>query len=70
MRASATVVRRQRVPFDWTVGKNITPNDKSLHEKVAEVRSQYAAMSGDDKQMGALMMMPEGSDASVMCSIC
>ena len=66
---SATVVRRQRVPFDWTVGKNVTPHDKSLKEKVAEMRSQYAAMSGDGKETGALMMLPDGSDASVMCLI-
>eukprot|EP00964_Phaeocystis_antarctica_P077298 scaffold47941_cov54-Phaeocystis_antarctica.AAC.2 len=28
-----TVVRRQRVPFDWTVGANVTAHDKTLQER-------------------------------------
>ena len=29
-----TVVRRQRVPFDWTVGANVTAHDKTLQDRM------------------------------------
>ena len=63
-----TVVRRQRVPFDWTVGDNVSKQDKSLEERVCEMRLQYKAMSAD-KEANALAMMPEGADASLVCQI-
>ena len=62
------VVRRQRVPFDWTVGSNVSADDKSLAERVAEMREQYEA-SGTS---GGLMMLPDGTggaDPSVVCTV-
>ena len=60
------IVRRQRVPFDWTVGGNVTAEDKSLAERVAEMREQYEA-TRDDKTGSGLMMLPPGADPSLLC---
>ena len=61
---SATVTRRQRVPFDWTVGSNVAAADKSLQERVDEMRREYRAMSAD-KEMGTLSILPDGADSTV-----
>ena len=65
-----SIVRRQRVPFDWTVGANVGADDKSLAERVAEMRQQYEAMR-DDKSSGGghagLAMLPAGADPSTVC---
>jgi hypothetical protein len=50
-------------------GDNVSACDKSMEERVAEMRAQYAAMSGGDKQMGALAALPDGADASMVCLI-
>ena len=63
-----TVVRRQRVPFDWTVGSNITAHDKTLQDRVGEMRSSYLAMK-DDGPVGMMALMPEGSGASEACCV-
>ena len=60
------LVRRQRVPFDWTVGTNVSAEDKSLEERVAEMRAQYEA-SGT---AGGLAMLPPGADpTSMACAV-
>lgn len=60
------VVRRQRVPFEWTVGASVSADDKSLEERVAEMRQQYEAQRGDGS---GLAMLPSGADPSVVCSV-
>ena len=62
------IVRRQRVPFDWTVGANVAPDDKSLAERAAELREQYEAMRGD-KMASGMAMLPPGADPSVACVV-
>ena len=63
-----SVVRRQRVPFDWTVGANVGDEDKTLAERVAEMRAQYEAMRGDKSSAGSLAMLPLATtDASAVC---
>ena len=63
-----SVVRRQRVPFDWTVGHNVAAEDKTLQEKAEEYRAQYRSMAGN-LEAGAVSMLPEGADASLLCAI-
>lgn len=65
-----TVVRRQRVPFDQHManGRNVSKDDKSLHDAVGEMRASYAAMRGDDP-MGVIAALPEGAGASEVCSV-
>ena len=63
-----TVVQRQRVPFDWTVGANVTAHDKTLQDRVGEMRASYRAMKGEDPA-GVLALMPEGSGASEVCCV-
>ena len=61
------VVRRQRVPFDWTVRPDsVSADDKSLAERVAEMRREYEAQRGDGS---GLAMLPAGADASMVCSL-
>jgi serine O-acetyltransferase len=68
------ITRRQRVPFDWTIergaaGNNVSADDKTLDDRVAEMRAQYYAMSGD-KQECAAGMFPDGiGDPSSVCVI-
>jgi parallel beta-helix repeat protein len=68
------ITRRQRVPFDWTIergaaGNNVSADDKTLDDRVAEMRAQYYAMSGD-KQECAAGMFPDGiGDPSTVCVI-
>ena len=62
------IVRRQRTPFDWTVGANVAPDDKSLAERAAELREQYEAMRGD-KMASGMAMLPPGADPSVVCAV-
>ena len=62
------IVRRQRVPFDWTVGRNVSADDKTLDERASEMRAQYRAMSSD-KEAAGLAMLPNGMDASTVCMI-
>jgi len=63
-----TVVRRQRVPFDWTVGANVTAHDKTLQERVGEMHASYLAMR-DDGPAGVMLQMPEGSGVSEVCCV-
>lgn len=67
------IVRRQRVPFDWTVeggsaGNRVSADDKTLDDRVAEMRAQYRAMSSD-KETSAANMIPEGVDPSILCVV-
>ena len=63
-----TVVRRQRVPFDWTVGDNVSADDKTLAERAEEMKAQYYAMSGD-KTACSLAMLPDGMEPSMACVV-
>ena len=63
-----TIVRRQRVPFDWTVGSNVGAEDKSLHERAAEMREQFETMRAD-KMASGVAMLPSGIDASAACTL-
>ena len=66
------IVRRQRVPFDWTVGDNVGPADKSLEERAAEMRAEYLAMRGGDKESAALALLPPGvndQQTSAACAV-
>ena len=63
-----TIVRRQRVPFDWTVGSNVAVEDKSLHERAAEMRAQFEAMRSDQLASG-VPMLPSGTDPSAVCTL-
>jgi hypothetical protein len=62
------VVRRQRVPFDWTIGDNVAAEDKTVHERMAEFRAQYEA-TRHDKQGSAMAMLPSGTDPSAVCAV-
>ena len=68
---NATVVRRQRVPFDQhlAAGANVTPQDKSLHERVDEMAKSYRAMSGSGDPAGVLALVPDGAGASEACTV-
>ena len=63
------VMRRQRTPFDWTVGSNVTAEDKSLAERAAEYRAQFEAMRGSDKMASGVAMLPPGADATAVCAL-
>ena len=63
------VVRRQRTPFDWTIGSNVSAEDKSLAERAAEYRAQYEAMRGSDKMESGIAMLPPGADATQVCAL-
>ena len=69
------ITRRQRVPFDWTiergaVGNIVSADDKTLDDRVTEMRAQYYAMSGDHKQASAAGIFPDGfGDPSTVCVI-
>ena len=64
-----TIVRRQRVPFDWTLtgsaGSVVAIEDKTLEERTAEMRRQYEASRSDGT---GLAMLPQGMDSTV-CTI-
>ena len=56
------------MPFDWTVGANVTPHDKSMEERAHEMRAQYLAMTAN-KDLTALALLPSGVDASAACAV-
>ena len=60
-------MRRQRVPFDWTVGDNVSAEDKTLQERADELKEQYRAMAGS-KEVGALSMLPDNVE-SMVCTV-
>lgn len=63
------IMPRQRVPFDWTVGDNVSADDKTLADRTAEMHAQYRSMSGD--KAGSMAMLPEGVDpSSALCVLC
>ena len=62
---SAARVRRARVPFD---SRPATADDRSLHDRAAELRAKYKAMQADGMDAGALAVMSE-EDASVVCVV-
>ena len=62
-------MRRQRVPFDWTVGDNVSADDKSLREKAEEAAEAYRAMGAGGLEMAALGMLPDGVDGSMLCVV-
>mmetsp|Transcript_21179 Transcript_21179/g.54229 ORF Transcript_21179/g.54229 Transcript_21179/m.54229 type:complete len:83 (+) Transcript_21179:2-250(+) len=68
------VTRRQRVPFDWTVqsgsaGHTVCTDDKTLEDRVAEMRAQYRATRTDRASGGGAAMVPEGVDPSMACVV-
>jgi len=69
---AAVVVPRQRTPFDWTVGSNLHESDKTMEQRVQEMRKDYEEMA-ENKEMCAMNMAPAnvgGAEAmSAMCSL-
>lgn len=62
---SASTVPRQRVPFDWTVGDNVTSQDKTLQQRVEEMRQDYVVLAASKEASAMAVLPPGGRRASV-----
>ena len=52
--------------FLFLLHLSVSAEDKSLAERVAEMREQYEAQKGDGSGLG---MLPAGADPSVVCIV-